>query len=149
MVGDHRAFAKKLDGLRAVPEVAAGHLGGIDVLINVAGGSSAPAGGFAMLDDAEWMKELDLNLMSAVRLDRALLPAMIAQGAGVILHVTSIQHALPLPDATTAYAAAKAALSTYSKALSKDVTPQGVRVVRAAAISGTEHTIDGGTVPTA
>ncbi len=102
-----------------------------------------------MLDDAEWMKELDLNLMSAVRLDRALLPAMIAQGAGVILHVTSIQHALPLPDATTAYAAAKAALSTYSKALSKDVTPQGVRVVRAAAISGTEHTIDGGTVPTA
>ncbi|WP_319207265.1 SDR family NAD(P)-dependent oxidoreductase [Stenotrophomonas sp.] len=135
--------------MRAVPEVAAGHLGGIDVLINVAGGSSAPAGGFAMLDDAEWMKELDLNLMSAVRLDRALLPAMIAQGAGVILHVTSIQHALPLPDATTAYAAAKAALSTYSKALSKDVTPQGVRVVRAAAISGTEHTIDGGTVPTA
>jgi len=37
---------------------------------------------------------------------------------------------LPLPEATTAYAAAKAALSTYSKALSKEVGPRGVRVVR-------------------
>jgi len=55
---------------------------------------------------------------------------MIAQGSGVILHVTSIQRVLPLHDATMAYAAAKAALSTYSKALSKEVTPKGVRVVR-------------------
>ena len=68
--------------------------------------------------------------MPAVRLDRALLPAMIEQGSGVIIHVTSIQHELPLPDSTTAYAAAKAALSTYSKSLSKEVTPKGVRVVR-------------------
>jgi NAD(P)-dependent dehydrogenase (short-subunit alcohol dehydrogenase family) len=55
---------------------------------------------------------------------------MIAQGIGVIIHVTSIQHRLPLPESTTAYAAAKAALSTYSKSLSKEVTPKGVRVVR-------------------
>jgi NAD(P)-dependent dehydrogenase (short-subunit alcohol dehydrogenase family) len=118
------------EGARQAADSALGHLGGIDVLINVVGGSSAPAGGFAALDDAQWSKELDLNLMSAVRLDRALLPAMIAQGSGVILHVTSIQRTLPLPDATMAYAAAKAALSTYSKALSKEVTPKGVRVVR-------------------
>ena len=39
-------------------------------------------------------------------------------------------HELPLPESTTAYAAAKAALSTYSKALSKEVTPKGIRVVR-------------------
>jgi NAD(P)-dependent dehydrogenase (short-subunit alcohol dehydrogenase family) len=68
--------------------------------------------------------------MPAVRIDRALLPSMISQGSGVIIHVTSIQHQLPLPEATTAYAAAKAALSTYSKSLSKEVTPKGVRVVR-------------------
>jgi NAD(P)-dependent dehydrogenase (short-subunit alcohol dehydrogenase family) len=48
----------------------------------------------------------------------------------VIIHVTSIQHELPLPDSTTAYGAAKAALSTYSKSLSKEVTSKGVRVVR-------------------
>lgn len=118
------------EGVHQAVEAALGHLGGIDALINVVGGSSAPAGGFAALDDAQWARELDLNLMSAVRLDRALLPAMIAQGSGVILHVTSIQRLLPLADATTAYAAAKAALSTYSKALSKEITPKGVRVVR-------------------
>ena len=66
------------------------------------------------------------------RLDRALLPGMLAQGAGVVIHVTSIQSRLPLPEATTAYAAAKAALSTYSKSLSKEVAPKGVRVVRVA-----------------
>ena len=67
-----------------------------------------------------------------MRLDRALLPAMLARGAGVIVHVSSIQRLLPLPESTTAYAAAKAALTTYSKALSKEVAPQGVRVVSVA-----------------
>ncbi|WP_281783487.1 SDR family oxidoreductase [Sinimarinibacterium flocculans] len=132
-VGEVHYLAANLstaEGAQAVADAAHEHLGGIDILINVVGGSSAPAGGFAALDDAEWGKELDLNLMSAVRLDRALLPSMIAQGSGVIVHVTSIQRVLPLPDATTAYAAAKAALSTYSKALSKEVTPKGVRVLR-------------------
>ena len=106
------------------------HLGGIDILVNVLGGSTAPGGGFAARTDDDWQKELNLNLMPAVRLDRVLLPTMLAQGSGVIVHVTSIQHELPLPESTTAYAAAKAALSTYSKALSKEVTPKGVRVVR-------------------
>jgi len=105
-------------------------LGGVDILVNVLGGSSAPGGGFAALGDEEWLRELNLNLMPAVRLDRALVPGMIAQGAGVVIHVTSIQRQLPLPEATTAYAAAKAALSTYSKSLSKELAPKGVRVVR-------------------
>ena len=91
---------------------------------------SAPGGGFAALGEAEWEAELNLNLMPAVRLDRALLPGMLAQGAGVVVHVTSIQRVLPLPDATTGYAAAKAALSVYSKSLSKEAAPKGVRVVR-------------------
>lgn len=106
------------------------HFGGVDIIINVLGGSNAPGGGFVKLEDDVWQGELNLNLMSAVRIDRALLPAMIEQGSGVIVHVTSIQHELPLPESTTAYAAAKAALSTYSKSLSKEVTPKGVRVVR-------------------
>src|SRR5688500_243833 len=105
-------------------------LDGVDIIVHMLGGSSSPAGGFAALDDAQWHKELNLNLMPAVRLDRALVPAMAASGHGVVVHVTSIQRALPLPEATTAYAAAKAALSTYSKSLSKQVSPDGVRVVR-------------------
>ena len=118
------------EGCAVVAQTVRERLGGIDVLVHVVGGSSAPAGGFAVLDDREWHKALDQNLLAAVRLDRALLPSMIAQGSGVIIHITSIQRQLPLPDATIAYAAAKAALSNYSKALSKEVSPKGVRVVR-------------------
>ncbi|WMJ68639.1 SDR family oxidoreductase [Stenotrophomonas sp. 24(2023)] len=128
-------FAADLTTAQGCADVASEvtqRLGGVDVLVHVAGGSSAPAGGFAALDEAAWQRELDLNLLPAVRLDRALLPAMLAQGQGVIIHVTSIQRSLPLPASTTAYAAAKAALSTYSKSLSKEVSPKGIRVVRVA-----------------
>jgi NAD(P)-dependent dehydrogenase (short-subunit alcohol dehydrogenase family) len=107
-------------------------LGGVDIIVHVVGGSSAPAGGFAMLDDDQWQRALDQNLFPAVRLDRALLPAMLAQRSGVVIHITSIQRQLPLYDSTIAYAAAMAALSNYSKALSKEVSPKGVRVVRVA-----------------
>ena len=118
------------EGVSKLVRVVREQWGGADILINSVGGSTAPAGGFAALDDAVWLSELNLNLMSAVRLDRALLPSMLAKGTGVVLHVTSIQRVLPLPESTTAYAAAKGALSTYSKSLSKEVTPKGVRVLR-------------------
>jgi NAD(P)-dependent dehydrogenase (short-subunit alcohol dehydrogenase family) len=118
------------DGCAIVADAVRDRLGGVDIIVHVVGGSSAPAGGFAVLDDKEWYRALDLNLLSAVRLDRALLPALLDQGTGVIIHITSIQAQLPLPDATIAYAAAKAALSNYSKGLSKEVSPKGVRVIR-------------------
>jgi len=53
---------------------------------------------------------------------------MLKQGSGVIVHVSSIQRTLPLHEATLAYAAAKAALTNYSKGLSKEVSPRGIRV---------------------
>ncbi|MEI9994887.1 MAG: SDR family oxidoreductase [Rhizomicrobium sp.] len=124
------ADAATAEGCRIIAQAARETLGRIDIVVHVVGGSSAPAGGFAVLDDTQWQRALDLNLMAAVRLDRTLLPGMLARGAGVIVHVTSIQRQMPLPEATTAYAAAKAALSTYSKALSKEVSPKGIRVVR-------------------
>jgi NAD(P)-dependent dehydrogenase (short-subunit alcohol dehydrogenase family) len=119
-----------MEGCTTLAAAVHKRLGGVDVVVHMLGGSSAPAGGFVALNDAQWAKELDLNLMAAVRLDRALVPMMLAQGSGVVIHVTSIQRQLPLPEATTAYAAAKAALSTYSKSLSKEISPKGVRVVR-------------------
>ena len=117
-------------GCQTLADAVLARWGGVDIVVHVVGGSQAPAGGFAALDELQWQQALNLNLLPAVRLDRALLPAMLAQRAGVIIHITSIQDKLPLPAATTAYAAAKAALSTYSKSLSKEVSPQGVRVVR-------------------
>lgn len=103
-------------------------LGMVDIIVHVVGGSSAPGGGFAALEESHWAAELNLNLMSAVRLDKALVPAMAARGSGAIVHTGSIQRKLPLHDSTTAYAAAKAALTVYSKALSKELGPKGVRV---------------------
>lgn len=121
-----------LEGCDAVAKAVQNRMGGVDIIVHMLGGSSAPSGGFASLGEAEWQAELAQNLLPALRLDRALVPGMVAQGAGVVVHVTSIQRILPLPEATTAYAAAKAALSVYSKSLSKEVSPKGVRVVRVA-----------------
>jgi NAD(P)-dependent dehydrogenase (short-subunit alcohol dehydrogenase family) len=118
------------EGCAAVADAVGKRLGGVDIIVHVVGGSSAPAGGFAVLDDNQWHRALDLNLFPAVRLDRLLLPMMLKQGSGVIIHVTSIQRVMPLPEATMAYAAAKAALANYSKGLSKEVSPKGIRVVQ-------------------
>lgn len=115
-------------GGEALAKAAIDRLGGVDILAHVLGGSTTPGGGFAMLTDDYWLSELNLNLLATVRLDRLLIPQMIERGAGAVVHVTSIQSVLPLPDATTAYAAAKAALRTYSKSISKELGPKGVRV---------------------
>lgn len=116
------------DGAAEMAAAILHEMGGVDIIVHCLGGSKSPGGGFAALTDALWQDELNLNLLTAVRLDRALAPGMAGRGAGVILHVSSIQRRLPLHESTIAYAAAKAALSTYSKALSKELGPQGVRV---------------------
>ena len=102
---------------------------GIDIIVHNVGGSSAPPGGFITVSDELWQQAIDENLFPAVRLDRGLLPSMIERGSGVIIHISSIQRALPLYDSTLAYAAAKAALTNYSKALSNEVGPKGIRVL--------------------
>jgi NAD(P)-dependent dehydrogenase (short-subunit alcohol dehydrogenase family) len=116
------------EGCTSVVREVNSHYDGIDILVNVLGASAAPSGGFIKLSDEEWQKELNINLMAAVRLDRGLLPRMLQQGVGVIIHVSSVQRKLPLFEATLAYAAAKAALTTYSKGLSNEVGPKGIRV---------------------
>ncbi len=115
-------------GGEALARTAIERLGGIDILAHVVGGSSSPGGGFAALTDEHWLAELNLNLLATVRLDRLLIPQMIARGTGTVVHVTSIQATLPLPESSTGYAAAKAALRTYSKSISKELGPKGVRV---------------------
>lgn len=115
-------------GSESLARAALERLGGIDILAHVIGGSTAPGGGFVALTDDHWLFELNLNLLATVRLDRLLLPQMLARGGGAVVHVTSIQSVLPLPESTTAYASAKAALRTYSKSLSRELGPRGVRV---------------------
>ncbi|MDB5213501.1 MAG: short-chain dehydrogenase [Myxococcaceae bacterium] len=128
----HHLFIKAdmstAEGVRTVARAVLETLGGVDILVDNVGGSSAPGGGFAALTDEDWQRDLDTNLLAALRVDRALLPTMLKQGAGVIVHVASIQRRLPLFEATLAYAAAKAAITTYSKGLANEVGPKGLRV---------------------
>jgi len=116
------------DGARTVITAAFDRLGGVDILVNNFGGSAAPAGGFAALSEDDWLRELNTNLLAAVRLDRGLLPSMIEAGGGAIVHISSIQARMPLWNGTLAYAAAKAALTTYSKGLANEIGPHGIRV---------------------
>jgi len=116
------------EGVAAVVRGVMERMGGVDILVNNLGASSAPGGGTLALSDEDWQRALAENLLAAVRLDRAFLPEMLERGAGVIIHISSIQRRLPLYEATLAYAAAKAALTTYSKGLSNEVGPKGVRV---------------------
>lgn len=120
------------DGVGRVVAAVLDRLGGVDIVVHNVGGSSAPGGGVLALSDDDWKKELDLNLLPAVRIDRGLLPGMIERESGVIIHISSIQRSLPLHESTLAYAAAKAALSNYSKGLSKELGPRGIRVLSVA-----------------
>ncbi|MCL2733456.1 MAG: oxidoreductase [Actinomycetia bacterium] len=102
-------------------------VGGVDVLVDNAGAATAPTPTLKR-SDASWRADLDMNLLSAVRLDRALVPGMVERGFGVVVHVSSIAGRLPQP-AEASYAAAKAALNAYSRELAVEVGGSGVRVV--------------------
>jgi NAD(P)-dependent dehydrogenase (short-subunit alcohol dehydrogenase family) len=102
--------------------------GGVDILVNNVGGTETKPGGFETLTDEDWENILNVNLLAAVRLDRAFLPGMIERMSGAIIHVSSVSHRMPFANSTLAYAAAKGALATYSKGLAKASAPSGVRV---------------------
>ncbi|RXK86093.1 SDR family oxidoreductase [Filimonas effusa] len=106
-----------------------GQFGRVDILINNMGANTYPGGGFSTLTDQDWDQALQVNLLASVRLDRALLPGMLAQQYGVIVHISSTSGQFPIWESTMAYSVAKSALNTYSKALATEVAGKGVRVV--------------------
>jgi NAD(P)-dependent dehydrogenase (short-subunit alcohol dehydrogenase family) len=75
-------------GVDTVVQGVLNRFGGLDILIHNAGGSGAPGGGALALSDADWQDALDMNLLTAVRLDRGFLPSMLEQGSGVIIHIS-------------------------------------------------------------
>jgi NAD(P)-dependent dehydrogenase (short-subunit alcohol dehydrogenase family) len=114
------------DDVHALAEAAQERLGGIDVLVSNVGGQIRRPGAL-LFSDQDWQQELDINLLAAVRLDRALVPPMLAQGHGAIVHVSSGAARIARPTSLP-YSAAKAALNVYSKGLASEVGPSGVRV---------------------
>lgn len=102
--------------------------GRIDIIVNNAGANLSPGGGFNSLDDEHWLNDWQLNFMSVVRMNKALLPTMISQKGGVVINISTGAAKLPLWEMTMSYSAAKSALNTYSKALANELGPQGIRV---------------------
>jgi NAD(P)-dependent dehydrogenase (short-subunit alcohol dehydrogenase family) len=115
-------------GAQAVIDRIHAAWGGLDILIDNVGASDVPSGSFASLSDEVWQRILEVNLLSAIRLDRAFVPGMMERRSGIVIHIGTIWHRLPQPDTALAYCAAKSALSSYSKGLAKAVAPHGVRV---------------------
>jgi NAD(P)-dependent dehydrogenase (short-subunit alcohol dehydrogenase family) len=108
--------------------VAAAREGGpIEILVNNVGGVTPRLDGFAAVTDDQWEATLQLTLMAAVRTTRAVVADMLAAGRGTIVTTSSVNAFLPDP-AVIDYCAAKAALTNFCKALSKELGPAGIRV---------------------
>jgi len=117
------------EGVNKVANIISEQFGQIDIIINNMGANTYPGGGFITLTDEHWHQALLVNLLSSVRLDRALLPKMLNQKSGVIIHISSTSSQFPIWESTMAYSVAKSALNTYSKALATEVAGKGVRVI--------------------
>lgn len=129
---EHYFIAADLSNSAAISKAAneiTETFGKVDILVNNAGGLSSPAGGFSVLTDEHWDNELQINLLAAVRFDKALLPKMLEQKSGVIIHISSISAIQPIWESNMSYGIAKAALNAYSKTLSNEVAGKGVRVL--------------------
>jgi NAD(P)-dependent dehydrogenase (short-subunit alcohol dehydrogenase family) len=101
--------------------------GALDIVVNNVGAVTPRLGGFLSITDDEWLDSFNLTFFAAVRTIRAALPAMVAEGRGTIVNNCSVNAFLPDPGVMD-YSAAKAALANFSKSLSKEVGPSGIRV---------------------
>lgn len=114
------------DGPGRLAELALAEFGRIDVLVNNVGAVTPRPNGFLLVTDDEWTRSVTLNLLSAVRATRAVLPTMVTAGRGSIVTVASVNAILPDPGVID-YSAAKAALVNFTKSVSKEFGPRGIR----------------------
>jgi NAD(P)-dependent dehydrogenase (short-subunit alcohol dehydrogenase family) len=119
------ADVARADDCARFVEQAAGAFGGVDILLNNAGTSAAH--GLEDLDDAAWQVDIDLKLMAAVRLCRAVIPIMRGRGGGAIVNTTIVGGKAPaaraLPTSVT-----RAAGINLTKSLANEYAPDRIRV---------------------
>lgn len=130
-VNGHHFIAADLAQPGSVAAIAAEiaeKYGRIDIIVNNAGANLSPGGGFSTLEDEHWYNDWQLNFMSVVRINKALLPLMIEQGSGVIINISTGAAKQPIWEMTMSYSSAKAALNAYSKALAHEAGPKGIRI---------------------
>lgn len=115
------------EGPALVVEAAVSAFGGLDILVNNVGAVHPRPGGFLSVTDEDFTATMAINFFAAVRTTRAALPQLLRRGTGTIVTVSSVNAFLPDPLVID-YCAAKAALTNFFKALSKEVGPRGIRV---------------------
>jgi NAD(P)-dependent dehydrogenase (short-subunit alcohol dehydrogenase family) len=115
------------DGPARMMDEAIAAFGGLDILVNNVGAAHPRTGGFLSVSDDDWTAALTINFLAAVRTTRAALPHLLARGSGAIVTICSVNSFLPDPLVID-YSAAKAALANFSKSLSKEIGPRGIRV---------------------
>jgi NAD(P)-dependent dehydrogenase (short-subunit alcohol dehydrogenase family) len=119
------ADVSQADDCRRFVEEASAAFGGVDILLNNAGTSAAQ--GLEELDDAAWQADIDLKLMAAVRLCRAVIPIMRSRGGGAIVNTTIVGGKAPaaraLPTSVT-----RAAGINLTKSLANEYAKDNIRV---------------------
>ena len=115
------------EGVEAIATKALAALGGLDVLVNNAGGGSAFLGGSWTIPDEEWHDSFTLNLFAAIRLTNAVLPALRASKNAAVINVSSAAATMPFGPFAH-YGTAKAALEYYSRTLAMELAPSSIRV---------------------
>ena len=115
------------DGPARLVEGAVRAFGGLDVLVNNVGAVRPHLDGFLSFTEDDWERALTINFLAAVRTTRAAVPHLLERGRGTIVTISSVNAFLPDPTIID-YCASKAALTNFSKALSKELGPRGIRV---------------------
>ncbi len=120
-----QADVTKTTDIERFVRAAADRFGRIDILVNNAGGP--PAGAFTEISDEQWWAGVGLNLMSTVRLSRAVIPHMRAQGGGRIINITSYVVKQPLPNLVLSNAV-RLAVVGLAKTLAAELGPDNILV---------------------
>ena len=128
---EHHFIAADLTDSGAIAELTEkliDRYGTPDILINNVGGTSSPAGGFQMLSDEDWNRDIGLNLLASIRLDKAIVSKMVEKKSGAVVHISSLNGKIPLYQSNFSYGVMKSALNAYSKTLANEVAKHGIRV---------------------
>lgn len=113
------------DDIRRLVDTTVERFGRVDILINNAGGP--PSGSFETFDEQAYLDAINLNLLSALRLSRAVVPHMKAQGGGSIVNITSIAVKQPL-DGLILSNTARAGVTGLAKSMANELGKYNIRV---------------------
>jgi len=115
----------KVEDLNTIVTETVRHFGHVDILVNNAGGP--PPGTFGAFDDAQWQAAFELNLLSAVRLIRLVLPHMRTRGGGRIINIVSTSVKQPVDNLLLSNAIRPGVIG-LAKSLSIELGPENITV---------------------